>query len=99
MAIVAYRQPITRAEIEAVRGVRSDHILERLLERHLIRDVGRKQALGRPILYGTTEGFLRYFGLKDLGDLPVLEGNDPRGALGGMAPSPQASSVEGSGAV
>jgi len=99
LAIVAYRQPITRAEIEAVRGVRSDHILERLLERHLIRDVGRKQALGRPILYGTTEGFLRYFGLRDLGDLPVLEGNDPRGALGGMAPSPQASPVEGSGAV
>src|SRR5207253_544633 len=99
LAIVAYRQPITRAEIEAVRGVRSDHIIERLLERHLIRDVGRKQALGRPILYATTEGFLRYFGLKDLGDLPVLEGTDPRGALGGMTPTPHASPAEESEAV
>jgi len=99
LALIAYRQPITRAEIEAVRGVRSDHIIERLLERHLIRDVGRKQALGRPILYATTEGFLRYFGLKDLADLPVLEGTDPRGALGGMTPTPHASPAEGSEAV
>lgn len=81
LAIVAYRQPITRAEIEAVRGVRSDHVIDRLLERHLIRELGRKPVLGRPILYGTTEGFLRYFGLKDLADLPALEGDDPRRAL------------------
>jgi len=88
LAIIAYRQPITRAEIEAVRGVRSDHILERLLERHLIREVGRRQALGRPILYGTTEGFLRYFGLRDLRELPALEGDDPRRALGAMPGQP-----------
>lgn len=81
LAIIAYRQPTTRAEIEAVRGVRSEHVLERLLERHLVREVGRKAALGRPILYGTTEGFLRYFGLKDLHDLPTLDSGDPRGAL------------------
>jgi len=79
--------------------VRCDHIIERLLERHLIRDIGRKQALGRPILYGTTEGFLRYFGLKDLSDLPVLEGNDPRSALGSMTPPPPTSPAHGSGAV
>lgn len=82
LAIVAYRQPVTRAEIEAVRGVRSEHVLERLLDRHLIRDLGRKQALGRPILYGTTEGFLRHFGLRDLDALPPLRGNDPRSAFG-----------------
>lgn len=95
LAITAYRQPVTRAEIEAVRGVRSDHILERLLERHLIREVGRKQALGRPILYGTTEGFLRYFGLKDLSELPALEGDDPRRALGGVAPPSETSAASG----
>lgn len=81
LAIVAYRQPVTRAEIEAVRGVRSEHVLEKLVERHLIREVGRKQALGRPILYGTTEGFLRHFGLKDLSALPPLRGGDPRTAF------------------
>lgn len=97
LAIVAYRQPITRAEIEAVRGVRSDHVIERLLERHLIREVGRKQALGRPILYATTEGFLRYFGLQGLSELPAMEGNDPRSALGSLPRPAQPSSISGSG--
>jgi len=73
LAIVAYRQPITRPEIEALRGVRSEHILERLEERRLIRVVGRKETVGRPMLYATTESFLRYFGLRDLADLPPLE--------------------------
>ncbi len=73
LAIVAYRQPITRPEIDALRGVRSEYILERLEERRLIRAVGRKETVGRPILYGTTDSFLRYFGLRDLGDLPPLE--------------------------
>lgn len=82
LAIVAYRQPVTRAEVEAVRGVRCEHILERLVDRHLIREVGRRSTLGRPILYGTSEGFLRYFGLRDLGALPPLQGDDPRSALG-----------------
>ena len=87
LAIVAYRQPVTRAEIETVRGVRSEHVLERLLDRHLIREVGRKHALGRPILYGTTEGFLRHFGLQDLHALPPLRGDDPRAAFIGTAPT------------
>lgn len=86
LAIVAYRQPVTRAEIEAVRGVRSEHVLERLMDRHLVREVGRKHALGRPILYGTTEGFLRHFGLRDLDALPPLRGDDPRAAFIGAAP-------------
>lgn len=72
LAIVAYRQPITRPELEAVRGVRSEYVLERLEERRLIRVVGRKATVGRPILYATTEGFLRYFGLRDLADLPAM---------------------------
>ncbi len=84
LAIVAYRQPVTRAEIEAVRGVRCEYILDRLLERHLIREVGRRPTLGRPILYGTSEGFLRHFGLHDLEALPPLRGDDPRGALTGV---------------
>ncbi len=74
LAVVAYRQPVTRAEVEAVRGARSDHHLRRLLDRHLIREVGRKPGPGAPILYGTTELFLRHFGLRDLQDLPPVAG-------------------------
>ena len=85
LAIVAYRQPITRPEIEALRGVRSEHILERLEERRLIKAVGRKPTVGRPVLYGTTEAFLRYFGLRDLSDLPPLEA--PGGSPSATAPA------------
>ncbi len=74
LAVVAYRQPVTRAEVEAVRGARSDHHLRKLAERNLVREVGRKPGPGSPILYGTTELFLRHFGLNDLSDLPPLEG-------------------------
>ncbi|MDR5709893.1 MAG: SMC-Scp complex subunit ScpB [Armatimonadota bacterium] len=72
LAIVAYRQPVTRAEIEAIRGARSDAHLRRLLDRGLIREVGRRAAPGHPVEYGTTELFLRRFGLRDLADLPPL---------------------------
>ncbi|MGH2426787.1 MAG: SMC-Scp complex subunit ScpB [bacterium] len=85
LAIVAYRQPVTRAEIDAVRGVRSDYVLDRLLDRYLIREVGRRPTLGRPILYGTTEAFLRHFGLRDLSSLPPLANHDPRNALEAVA--------------
>ncbi len=71
LAIVAYRQPVTRAEVDVVRGVQSVHHLLKLQDRRLIREVGRKPGPGRPILYGTTEGFLRYFGLRDLSALPA----------------------------
>ena len=72
LAIVAYRQPCTRIEIEAVRGVDADAVLATLLERRLVRIVGRKDAPGRPLLYATTREFLEVFGLPDLGALPPL---------------------------
>jgi segregation and condensation protein B len=72
LSIIAFKQPITRLEIEVIRGVKIDSVLHTLLERKLIKEVGRKEGLGRPILYGTTVEFLRQFGLKDIGDLPVL---------------------------
>ncbi len=70
LAIIAYKQPITRAQIEAIRGVNSDGVLRTLLNKGLIEEVGRLEAVGRPILYGTTMAFLQYFGLKDLSELP-----------------------------
>jgi segregation and condensation protein B len=72
LAIIAYKQPLTKAEIEAIRGVGSDGVMQNLLERRLVRTVGRKDAVGRPLLYGTTREFLQAFGLKDLGELPKL---------------------------
>lgn len=72
LAIIAYRQPCTRPEIEAIRGVDVDAVLTTLLERRMIRIVGRKEAPGRPILYGTTPEFLEVFGLPDLEALPPL---------------------------
>ncbi|MSP39506.1 MAG: SMC-Scp complex subunit ScpB [Deltaproteobacteria bacterium] len=73
LAIVAYRQPITRAEIEAIRGVDVDGVIATLLERNLIRAVARKDVPGRPFLYGTTGEFLQLFNLKDLTGLPTLK--------------------------
>ncbi|NPV26282.1 MAG: SMC-Scp complex subunit ScpB [Firmicutes bacterium] len=73
LAIIAYKQPITRGEIELIRGVKVDRLLTNLMERGLIKEVGRKEVPGRPILYGTTEQFLWHFGLRDLAELPELE--------------------------
>jgi segregation and condensation protein B len=73
LAIVAYRQPITKAEIEAIRGVDVDGVIQTLLERQLIRAVARKDVPGRPFLYGTTAEFLQLFNLKDLTHLPTLK--------------------------
>ncbi|MCR4336307.1 MAG: SMC-Scp complex subunit ScpB [Candidatus Omnitrophica bacterium] len=73
LALVAYKQPVSRADIEMVRGVNSDGVVTHLLERELIKVVGRKEVAGRPFLYGTTRQFLEYFGLKSLKDLPRLE--------------------------
>ena len=72
LAIVAYRQPCTRADVERVRGVDSDYVLRSLLHRRLIAEVGRRDTPGRPILYGTTFGFLERFGLTSLDELPAL---------------------------
>jgi segregation and condensation protein B len=73
LAIIAYRQPITKAEIEAIRGVDVDGVVNTLLERNLIRAVARKDVPGRPFLYGTTPEFLQLFNLKDLSHLPTLK--------------------------
>lgn len=73
LAIVAYRQPITKAEVEAIRGVDVDGVISTLLERNLIRAVARKDVPGRPFLYGTTPEFLQLFNLKDLSHLPTLK--------------------------
>lgn len=73
LAIVAYKQPITRIDIDEIRGVKSDSAIQRLIEKDLIKEVGRLEVPGRPILYGTSENFLRQFGLQDLKDLPSLD--------------------------
>jgi segregation and condensation protein B len=90
LAIMAYRQPITKAEVEGIRGVNSDGVINSLLERRMIRTVGRKDVVGRPLLYGTTREFLQAFGLKDLVELPKLTElkdllrQDPAGELWDM---------------
>ena len=73
LAIVAYRQPVTRPEIEAIRGVNSDGVLRTLLSKGLVEEVGRLDTVGHPALFGTTFEFLRYFGLENIEDLPELE--------------------------
>lgn len=73
VSIIAYRQPITRTEIEEIRGVDSGGVIRTLLEKSLIRNMGRKKVPGRPMMYGTARKFLEYFGLKNLSDLPTLE--------------------------
>jgi segregation and condensation protein B len=73
LAIISYKQPIIRAEIEQIRGVNSDSAIRTLYEKKLIKIMGRKEAPGRPFLYGTTREFLQYFGLKDLTELPTLK--------------------------
>jgi|SRR5690625_128225 len=75
LAIIAYKQPITRSEIEHVRGVNSDYAVQTLLARSLIESVGRREGVGRPVLFGTSTDFLTYFGLSSLKDLPPLPEN------------------------
>lgn len=72
LSIVAYRQPVTRPEIDEIRGVDSGHILRTLLERNLIKILGKREEPGNPLIYGTTQDFLSFFGLKNLSDLPTL---------------------------
>lgn len=75
LSIIAYKQPMTRVEIERIRGLYSDGVLETLLTKKLIEEKGRGKGMGRPILYGTTIEFLRHFGLRDLNELPALPQN------------------------
>ncbi len=78
LAVVAYRQPVTRATVEALRGVSSDRVLGQLCELRLVREVGRAELPGRPLLYGTTADFLRYFGIDDLRHLPDIAQLKPK---------------------
>ncbi len=73
LAIIAYKQPLTRAEIEAIRGVDAAGVLKTLMERRLVKIVGRREIAGRPLIYGTTRDFLQYFGLANLSGLPTLK--------------------------
>jgi segregation and condensation protein B len=73
LAIVAYKQPVTKGEIEAIRGIKCDRVMEGLMGKGLVEAVGRSQAIGRPILYGTTDMFLKNFGFTSLKDLPEIE--------------------------
>lgn len=73
LSIIAYKQPITKSEIEYIRGVKCDKALKALLDREIIAEIGRLEQIGRPILYGTTDYFLQYFGIKNLNDLPEVQ--------------------------
>lgn len=98
LAIVAYRQPITAPEIQAVRGVDPSGTLRSLLEKRMIRILGKKKVIGSPFLYGTTRDFLVHFGLDDLDDLPSLEEfEEILGGLGGI-PEEEIESVDATGA-
>lgn len=77
LAIIAYRQPLTIAEVDAIRGVQSDYGIRSLLERRLIQEVGRKPVPGRPVLYGTTQQFLHQFNMNDLSQLPEINPEAP----------------------
>lgn len=79
LAVIAYKQPVTRAQVESVRGVNVDHIITKLLDKQFIREVGHAQAPGRPALLGTTRHFLQWFGLKSIDDLPPLPDIDDIG--------------------
>lgn len=73
LSIIAYRQPIIKSEIEAIRGVKSDRSIQTLISRGLVQELGRMDRIGRPIIYGTTDGFLRSFGLENIAELPPLK--------------------------
>ena len=82
LSIIAYRQPVTKADIEAVRGVKCDYSVQSLLNKNLIEEAGRRETLGRPILYKTTDAFLRHFGIESLDQLPEIDLNPPEGEVG-----------------
>lgn len=77
LAVVAYRQPATRGDVELVRGVKCDYSIQSLLSKGLIKEIGRKEALGRPILYATTDRFLEHFGISHIRELPPLPQAQP----------------------
>ncbi|HIW39988.1 MAG TPA: SMC-Scp complex subunit ScpB [Candidatus Eubacterium pullicola] len=76
LAIIAYRQPVTRGEIESVRGIKCERVIDGLVQKGLVKEAGRSNSLGRPILYATTDEFLRYMDIESIADLPQLEDGD-----------------------
>lgn len=86
LAVIAYKQPVTRSEIEAIRGVKCDYSVQSLVNKRLICEVGRKESLGRPILYGTTDEFLRHFCISSLEELPKVDFNAVEAALSAGTP-------------
>ncbi len=94
LAIIAYKQPVTKGDIENIRGVNCDYAVQKLLEKELVTIIGRKEAPGRPLLYGASQKFLDYFGIEDLKDLPKLkEFQNPDNSIGEAAPIEEA--IEG----
>jgi segregation and condensation protein B len=89
LAIIAYKQPITRAEIDELRGVESSGVINTLSERKLIKIVGRKEAIGHPLLYGTTQEFLKHFGLAHLSELPLIESLPPQAQTASNVAEPE----------
>ncbi len=95
LSIVAYKQPVSKAEVESVRGVNSDYAMQKLLEKELIAPVGRSEGPGRPMLYGTTAKFMDYLGLKALSDLPKLRDFPaPEHEIGEVPPAEEDHSME-----
>ena len=82
LSIIAYRQPVTKGDIEAVRGVKCDYSVQSLLNKGFIEECGRRDTLGRPILYQTTDAFLQHFGMESLKDLPNVDLAAPEGEIG-----------------
>jgi len=89
LAMIAYKQPVTRAEIDELRGVESSGVISTLLERKLIKIVGRKEVIGHPLLYGTTQDFLKHFGLAHLSELPLIEDLPKETQTTSNAPEPE----------
>ncbi|MBV8081781.1 MAG: SMC-Scp complex subunit ScpB [Candidatus Eremiobacteraeota bacterium] len=94
LSIVAYLQPVTRAEVESLRGVNVDGVMQTLEDRALIKELGRKETVGRPIIYGTTDRFLEAFGLRGIDELPPLPEGAPRRVNGEVIPFPVAPARE-----
>lgn len=95
LSIIAYRQPVTKADIEAIRGVKCDYSVQSLVAKGLIEEVGRKEALGRPILYGTTDAFLRHFCLSSLSELPEIDFSALTAKLSAQQPQGEAPETDG----
>ena len=88
LAVIAYRQPVTKAEIEQIRGVKCDYSVQSLVSKGLIEEVGRKETLGRPILYGTTDAFLRHFCISSVAELPEIDFSALAAKLAGTDENP-----------